>query len=114
MPERGLFGQSRLCWGRGFGPAGEMGFHQAPPEWREERDGAGQRQGPWQAGGILGQAEGRVGAGGVAVVVGMARGVQEQGRGKPMRGVPGMASVDRFDAAIRACGPCQAVMLDVV
>lgn len=115
MPERAGFGQSRR-WGRwGFlRKASEMGFHQASPKGWEKRDGRCERQGPRQVGRIVGQAQGWVRARGVAVVIGMARRVQKERGGKPMRSVPRVAGIHRLVPAIGQGGAGEAVMLDIV
>ena len=86
-----------------------------PQRW-EKRQRASHRQGPRQVWGLLGcgQAQRRVGARGVGMVVGMARRIQHHGRGKPLRRVPRMARCDGFQPPIVAGGAGQAVVLDVI
>ena len=108
VPWGGGICQSRL------GDPGQKGAHAAVPEGRVKGDEAGQGQGPGQQGGVVGQAQTRVGAGWVGVVIRMAGRVQHQGRGIGVGGVPAVRGGDGGKFAIGVGGAGQAVVLDVV
>ena len=50
----------------------------------------------------------------MGVVIGMARRVQHQSLGKPVRRVPALRHADRGGLAVRRCGPAQAIVLDII